>query len=476
MTLAQLIAQLRTQIVAKLEQRNTHATALAALRAAESTDEAEVTEHRSAKTALDAEVDQMQARVADLEAELARDEAADRLAREITPAAARPAYDQVARIGAEARTYSRGTSGQGVSFFGDAYAVQVPGSARAIGARDRLERHAREVQVEGELSERALNTGGAAGLVPPQYLVALAAPLARSGRPTANVVNHMPLPSEGMSLVIPRGTTGASVAPQNGQNTPISSTDEVWADLTIPVVTAAGQQDVSRQLLERGGAGIDALIYSDLAGAHAVDVDRQVLGGSGAAGECLGIFLTGSVNQATAFAAAVTTTTFYTKIAGQISAVQTTRLLAPDLIIGHPRRWGWLTAQVDSAGRPIVLPQANMPLNAIGIWDEITDAPSTSPDGLVQNLPFLTDGSVPIAVGTGPEDQMAVVRRADLILWEDGDGMPKELRFEQTLGGSLTVKLAVYSYFAFTAARYPKAVGVIGGNSALGFGLVAPTF
>lgn len=476
MTLAQLIAQLRTQIAAKLIERNTHATALTELRAAESTDEAAVTTHRAAKTALDAEIDQMQARAADLAAELATDEAADRLAREVAPAAARPSYNGVARVGAEARTYSEGTSRQGLSFFADAYAVQNPGSARGYAARDRLERHSVEIRVEGELSERALTTSGVGGLVPPQYLVEQAAVIARAGRPTANIVQHQPLPAEGMSLVVPRGTTGATAAVQTAQNTVLSNTDEVWTDLTIPVATVGGQQDVSRQLLERGGAGIDAIIYNDLAGAHGVAVDQQVLSGTGTAGQVLGILATAGVGQSTAFIAAATVATFYTKVGGQTNAVQTARFMSPDLIIGNPRRWNWLVTQVDSQGRPLVVPKANGPVNAMGNWDGPIDPPSAMPAGEILGLPFVTDASVPTAVGTGPEDQVIVVRRGDLILWEDGDGMPRELRFEQTLGSQLTVKLAVYSYIAFTAGRYPTAVGIVGGNSAAGFGLVAPTF
>ena len=51
-----------------------------------------------------------------------------------------------------------------------------------------------------------------------------------------------------------------------------------------------------------------------------------------------------------------------------------------------------------------------------------------------------------------------VVRDYDLLLWEDGDGMPRQLKFEETLAGNLTVKLVAFGYSAFTAGRYPKAV------------------
>jgi hypothetical protein len=59
----------------------------------------------------------------------------------------------------------------------------------------------------------------------------------------------------------------------------------------------------------------------------------------------------------------------------------------------------------------------------------------------------------------------------DQILWEDGDGTPNQLKFEETIAGSLTCKLVVYGYAAFTAGRYLTSVAIISGT-----GLVAPTF
>lgn len=481
MDLAQMIAQARAAIAAKLEQRNAHATKLAELRSAETTDEQAVAAERAAKDALDIEIDVLRERALQLEAEKERDEAADRLAREIAPAAAAPKYGELARVISEPRTYTEHTARtEGHSFFADLYGAQT---GRATSAQnDRLARHAAEVQVEreggsnGRPTQRAMTTTAVGALVPPQYLVDQAAPIARAGRPTANLAQHQVLPSEGMSLVIPRGTTGASVAVQATQNSAASSTDQAWTDLTIPVATVAGQVDVSRQLLERGGMNVDQIIYNDLAGAHAVAVNVQVLSGSGTAGQVLGILSTAGILQQSAFAAAATIATFYTKVAGAINGVQTNRFLAPDVIVGHTRRWNWLASQLDAQNRPLVLPRANGPLNALGVWDSPLDPPNAEPQGDLQGLPFVTDASVPTAVGTGPEDQLLVARRADWILWEEGDGLPRELRFDQPLAGQLTVKLVAYSYIAFTAGRYPGATAVIGGNSAAGFGLIAPTF
>jgi hypothetical protein len=70
-----------------------------------------------------------------------------------------------------------------------------------------------------------------------------------------------------------------------------------------------------------------------------------------------------------------------------------------------------------------------------------------------------------------------VARWEDLLLWENGDGAPFQLRFEQTLGNQLTVKLVAYNYAAFTAGPVPDRCRPRRRQRRFsGFGLVAPTF
>lgn len=372
----------------------------------------------------------------------------------------------------EERTYSAEKSARGeTSFFSDSYNWA---HRQDMGARERLERHSREMQVEGEVSKRATTTSSFASLVVPQYLVEQAALIARAGRPFANTVQKLQLPDQGMVFYIPRGTTGAATAVQATQNTSVQNTDQVWADVQVNVQTIAGQQDISRQSLERGTPGIDQLVYLDLAGAYAVNLDTQVISGTGTGTK--GIQNAGGT-QATAFGAAATPATFYTKLAGAVNAVQTNRFMAPTTILMHPRRWNWLVGQVDSSNRPIVVPGYAGPNNATGVYgDHPNDVPLTTPVGYLQGLPVVTDANVPTAVGTGPEDLVFVYRAPDFLLWEEGDGLPRQLRFEETLGGQLTVKLVCYGYAAFTGERYPTAASIIGGNATVGNGLVAPTF
>jgi HK97 family phage major capsid protein len=413
------------------------------------------------------ELDSANVVVAQLRKDKEDDDRLTRVAQVTVPGAERV---ERAVITSEPRVY-REDNAWSQSFFRDAF----NGGQGDREASQRIERHMQEAKVEGQLSKRAGTTTGFAGLVPPQYLIDQAALIARQGRPTANIVQHLSLPEEGMSLIIPRNTTGVTEAIQATENASVSNTDQVWSNLTVPIVTIAGQQDLSRQTLERA-QGIDQLVYTDLAGAYAVALDQQVLSGTGSSGQALGILQTSGTGQSTAFVAAATPATFYLKLAGQLNAVQTTRYMAPDVIIMHPRRWNWLIGQLDSSNRPLVVPNPNGPFNALGVAAAPVDTPATVPVGSIMGLPVITDASIPGAVGSGPEDQVIVARWEDLLLWENGDGAPFQLRFEQTLGNQLTVKLVAYNYAAFTAGRYPTAVGIVGGNSGAGFGLIAPTF
>lgn len=431
-------------------------------------------------------------RVADLvaldkrEAEIAAVKAEDK----ISPASGGVEH-AAARVVREERTYAHHKDSNGsASFFVDSYRANQGDQA----SQERLNRHMDEARTEGEIQSRAVVSTGFAGLVVPQYLVDLAALAARTGRPFANAVTRLPLPEQGTVFQIPRGTTGAATAIQATENASVQSTDEVWANLTLNIATIAGQQDVSRQSLERGTPGLDALIYRDLAGAYAANLDSQLISGSGAAGQLLGVYNTGGVTTMSAFAAAATAATFWSKLAGAVNAIEASgTVVAPaNLIVMHPRRFSWLLSLVDSQGRPLITPVANglQVFNGFGA-DSMPGAYSGNPQnastgvdftgftvkGYLQGIPVITDANVQTAVGTGPEDVVYVVNTSHLLLFENGDGMPNQLKFEQTLGNQLTVKLVVYNYAAFTAGRYPTATSIIGGNAGtIGFGLIAPVF
>jgi len=154
----------------------------------------------------------------------------------------------------EARTYSPQAES---SFVKDAFNSQFKND---FAANERLARHMREEAIE----RRDVGTGAFEGLVVPQYLTDLAAPLSRAGRPFLDAAtNKHTLPASGMTINISRMTTGTATAIQATENAAVQETDADDTLLTINVRTIAGQQDISRQAIERG-TGIDAFVVADL--------------------------------------------------------------------------------------------------------------------------------------------------------------------------------------------------------------------
>lgn len=386
--------------------------------------------------------------------------AADAKAAEARAAVADIAAPKVGgfKVTSEARTYS--PDGE-ASFFRDAYSAQFRSD---YAAQERLARHQREESIE----RRDVGTAQFDGLVIPQYLVDLAAPYARAGRPFADfATNKMTLPPSGMTLNISRMTTGSSTAVQVTQNDAVSETDVDDTLLTVNVRTIAGQQDLSRQAIERG-TGIDAFVAADLIKSWHTTLDSQLLNGTGSAGQVEGLRSAGG-NAITFTSTAPTVALLYPKLADAIQQIQTNAFVNPTHFVMHPRRLAFLLAAVDSSNRPLVVPAANGPMNAAGVG---AGASSYGNSGYqMMGLPIITDANIGTTYGTTTNrDEIYVVTAGENHLWEQ-PGSPFTLRFDATGAGNLTIKTVVYGYAAFTAGRYPLANSIISGS-----GLSAPTF
>lgn len=362
----------------------------------------------------------------------------------------------------EPRTYD-GRPG-GPSIFSDMWRAQRMSD---VDAQERLQRHQTEARVE----QRDVGTGAFGGLVAPAYLVEEFAEVLCNSRALANACRRIPLPASGMSVVIPSGTSGTTVEPQATQNTAVEETDvDFDSDLTVPVQTFAGSQDVSRQALERGTGEIDRLIFADLVGAYASRLDASILNDDGTLGTHLGLENITGENVITYTSASPTVAEFWPKLADAVQQIASNRRQGANLVVVHPRRWGWILAAVDTQDRPLIVGEAGNAVNAMGRG--AGDFGEGQLVGTLMGLPVLVDGNVRTDAGAGTdEDVVYVVRRADLLLLEDGDGMPRQLRFEDVGSATLTVKLLAYGYSAFTAERHPEGVSRITGT-----GLVAPSF
>ena len=371
-----------------------------------------------------------------------------------------------ARIKSEPATYTR--NGEH-SFLHDALNRHLDPEAA-----ERIQRNQREGRARLAAEHRDVGTSAFGALVVPQYLTGMYAEVVRAGRPFLNTVTSNDLPDEGMTLNIPRGTTGTATLNQTSENSDVAETNFDETTLAVPVCTYAGMQDVSRQAFDRG-RNVDQIIMADLAADYATRVNYDAIQGPGTSNRHLGILsTTNGVTTVTFSDTALTTTAagLHSKVADAIQRVNSSRYSSPTVIFMHPRRWGWLTSAVDSTGRPLVVPNQQAPQNAIGVGQAAEYGQIV---GVMLGLPVVTDASIPTTVSSSTisgatEDQVIVTRAPDVHIFEDSPG-PSLVEFRETLAGALTVKIVAWGYSAFTAGRYPSATAIVTGSS-----LTTPTF
>lgn len=409
-----------------------------------------------------ARIEEIDARVAELEEQERRDQAAAEIRARLRPAA---------QVTSEPRVYERGN---GASYFKDLTLSQIN---RDEPAQERLRRHATELRVDAqagpieglpEPERRALSrTDGAGGeFVPPLWLVNEFAALARAGRPTADLVMSRPLPPGTDSINVPRVTGGTATAAQTADGAAVQSTDATTDSVSAGVKTIAGQQDMALQLIEQSPVNFDEIIFADLIADHATKVNVQVLSGTNANGQVKGILTLAGTNAVTYTDASPTVPEVYPKIADGIQRIHTGRFLPPQAHIMHPRRWAWFLSSLDTTNRPLVLPNAEDAYNALA---RISNVASENVVGTLQGLPVVIDPSIPTNQGAGTNEDIIVTARAsDHWLFE---GALRSRVLSEVLSNTIQVRLQVYSYIAFLPDRYPTSVSKITGT-----GLVTPTF
>src|SRR5574343_212711 len=402
----------------------------------------------------------LDAKVAELDKEIERDEEIERLSREVAPAAARPAYDRTARIGSEPRTYTRESDPKGQGFMADFIRGTL---SNDFMARDRLVRHMAEEQVErGAYLDRATGTGAFAGLTVPQYLVDEFATIEKAGRPFANICRSHDLPPVGMSVEIGRGTTATNVDVQVNQGDAAAETDYDDTLLSVPVRTAAGQQTLSQQASRRSVGAYDITI-EDLIGEYATDLDQKLI--------------TQATTGLSAVAASVaytdaspTVEELYPKFAASsagVSGALLNKMRSNDLVhVMHSRRWFWLNAAL-SANRPLIA-QPNAQGQAGVNYGDVYGAGFA---GLLPNgQPVVLDDNIAINSGAGAnEDEIYTVARSECHLWEDPQA-PLFIETDTTKAANLQILVVVFGFYAYTFSRRPHA------RKIAGTGLVTPAF
>ncbi len=381
----------------------------------------------------------------------------------------------------EPLTYRFDNSGE-ISFFGDLWAVRSDPQGRGVEAAERLGRHRgemRDLRSRAGVQERAMSsTAGVGGeLVTPIYLNDMYIPVARVGRPFADALGSLPLPPNTNQINVPRLASGTTQAAQvDGAS--VSNTDATTNYLTVPVVTVAGEVDVSRQLLERATPGLDMILFPDLVAAQNAELDRQLINGAGTGGQMKGILQSAGVQVVTFTSGSPTVALLYPKFADAIyNRIASLLFKQADAIVMHPRRWGFHAAAVDTQGRPLILPVSTIQGGVAGeelIFNPVGLIQSMAAQGVVGavlGLPVVNDANIPTNGGPGVnQDTIIVARTQEYLFWEDTAG-PYMRIFEQTLTDTMQIRLQAYQYAAFTAERYGNATALIQGT-----GLTPPTF
>lgn len=464
MTLKELIARKRNELAGLSTERAENVTALAELRGNEElteADEARIEELRTRNGEIDTRANALEVEISDLEAEQARDDAADaRTAVTHDTGAPDPAEGRAAAVvTSEPRQYTRESDPRGAQFERDVAAAFLGN----FEARGRLERHMAEERVErGAELTRAGSTSNFAGLTVPQYLVDLYGPHAKAGRPFADACRQHELPPDGMTIHLSRITTGSDVGPQSTQNSAVDEQDVDDTEMTLNVKTNAGQQTLSRQAIERG-SGVEAIVIDDLFRKYATSLDSQLIN-DGTTG------LSATSSSITYSPTTPSAANLYPKVLEALSDMEGALLdqsSGESLAVMHSRRWYWLQSEVSNEspfiGQPRLSPEQGGKAYA--------SAYGSGFRGLLPNsTAVIVDNNVPTNLGSGTnEDEIYLVDPTECHLWEDSSA-PLFIRAEQPKAASLGVLLVVYGYFAYTFDRQPHTQKVAGD------GLVTPTF
>lgn len=396
-----------------------------------------------------------------------------------------------ARITYEPKVYDRH---QRHSYFLDLARAELnmgDGDGGPAAARERLQRHAKELEVElpareqrrDEAAQRELRsidgvqarhresvfekrvnpnrTDGQGGyFVPPLWLVDQFIDLPRFGRVIANSVRNLTLPGGTDSVNIPKVNTGTATGVQTADGGPVTSQDMTDTFVTSRVNTIAGQQDIAIQLLDQSPISYDEVVFPDLMGDYNQRLDLQCINGPGTGGQHLGMLLVPGINSVTYTDASPTLPELWPALTQAASQVAKNRKLPPLAMFSIPSIWWWALSALDTTNRPLVTaaPGAFNPA-ALQTGGDATE-------GYVGNwsfgLPHLNDGNIPSTFGAGSnETRIITARTSDSFLWE---GTMRSRVLQEVLSSTLQVRLQIFCYSAFMAHRRPESIAVIGGT------------
>jgi hypothetical protein len=310
-------------------------------------------------------------------------------------------------------------------------------------------------------------TSGASSFVTPIF-AAPYVPWREYGRAFADACFHAQLPDSGLAIYKPNVTGPAGVAQQTEANILSSGVTEV--DPTVGYIVAtlaifAGEVTLSQVVIDRTSPDyrFDLMCEDQLRRDYDPKFDVYVLTQALAnatsqswAGGTSNVFelapASGSLPGAGGFYGQIgKAKAAMRKLAGTV--------LNPNCLFLDPARYEYIAAWADLQGRPILVPDQNGPMNAMGNTGD-GDAGIEGYTGTRLNgLPVYTDANLPTTGGTLARDQAVVGALNEVEVYE---GSPVNRVLPQTYGANMATILQRYSY-ATVLVNYNAAVTSING-------------
>ena len=424
-------------------------------------------EHRAESERLKAEIRKDEDALAIVEEARKMPEAAP-----VAPAASQDALRMVAKP-SESRSVEIETrspyaaENRKISFFADQATLtdKRASDAEISEARQRLLDHFASEGDEASAREvRAYSVGTSSEggyLAPPSYLQEMFADYLTSGRPTADVVGKMPIPTVGQTFYIPTQTGAAAVAVFS-ENATITETDATFGQVQIDAARLGGAATMPNFLVDRSYPGADQIVLKELAKQYAYQVNQIVLNSS--TSNRKGLLQESGLGSVTSTAGTATIANLWPSLVKAVQTVAAGVYGMPDAIVMHPRRWGWLVGQLDSQNRPVI--GSLNPINAVASYAGITPQQSfQGPQavGTLLGIPCYLDAGIPTNLGSGTdEDRIIVMKRDEPILFE---GTPKMAISNDYQFGKDQLVARITGDVAFTCARRKAAVCIVSGTA-----------
>lgn len=335
---------------------------------------------------------------------------------------------------------------------------------RVLDMRDRGRgAHMSAAQLEREA--RATTSTGIQGFTTPQYIISEFAVARSTQRTFADQCRHLPLPDVGLAVHVPRFTVDASagILPEGSV---VTELDPSGLDNAENVQTVSAQITASQQLLDRtrnmpDGPAFDIALYEQLRDDFDQSLNNYVIGkATGLGSTVIGTAAFGATNPVSAL---------YNDVASAREKLTDTAgvRLQPTHLFTTPDLFSYMTRQLDSQNRPIIVPSLapGVPPGPISTQDPDNEEAykwiqftGTAVPGL---LFWFIDATLPPSGSAGTISPIVVSRPDKIILWESE---PVLRAFPQTLANNLQVVVQFYSYTA-CVPRYPGGTATILGNA-----------